>query len=196
LSRPLVVAALLFTLLFMLAIIAVRAQPYDASDLRDLIMPKSCPMPCFMGIRPGVTTVDEAVAILEESEWVDAVDTTNLSHIMWTWSSLQPDVIAAESKGVIEAFGDKGIREIRIQTTLPIGFMYLGLGEPRATDSFPLAFSSDVGVIGLYLDRSIEVSATLSCPVTRKKFWDAPMMLHYLSDAWQLTGFSYINYAC
>src|SRR5690606_25048567 len=62
---------LLLTLLAALTIVLIRAQPYDDSDLRAFLTPpEGCPAPCFMGIRPGVTTVEEAIAILEGHEWV------------------------------------------------------------------------------------------------------------------------------
>ncbi len=67
--------ALLFTLLFAACIGIIRAQPYDDSELRAFLTPPSgCAMPCFMGIRPGVTTADEAIAILEAHEWVSNVN--------------------------------------------------------------------------------------------------------------------------
>lgn len=54
-----------FTLLFTLCIALIRVQPYDDSELRAFLTPpEGCPAPCFMGIRPGVTTMEEAVAIL------------------------------------------------------------------------------------------------------------------------------------
>jgi hypothetical protein len=52
-------------LLFTAALAVIRAQPYDDHELRELLLPAGCPAPCFMGIRPGVTTVEEAVKILE-----------------------------------------------------------------------------------------------------------------------------------
>src|SRR5688572_7331340 len=49
-----------------------------------------CKAPCFMGITPRVTTIDEAYSILENHEWVDSVrlnqqfdERKNLS---WKWS--------------------------------------------------------------------------------------------------------------
>jgi hypothetical protein len=72
--RLLFSSAILLTLLFAACIGIIRAQPYDNSDLSAFLTPpEGCPMPCFMGIRPGVTTVEEAIAILEAHEWIDTV---------------------------------------------------------------------------------------------------------------------------
>lgn len=58
-----------FTLLFTVCIALIRAQPYDDSELRAFLTPpEGCPAPCFMGIRPGVTTMEEAIAVLEQSD--------------------------------------------------------------------------------------------------------------------------------
>ena len=58
----------------LLPILLIRAQPYDDSKLRAFLTPpKGCPAPCFMGIRPGVTTTEEAIAILEDHEWLPEI---------------------------------------------------------------------------------------------------------------------------
>jgi hypothetical protein len=47
------------------AVLFIRAQPYDDGGLRALLTPPTgCPVPCFLGIRPGVTTPEDALAIL------------------------------------------------------------------------------------------------------------------------------------
>src|SRR4051794_14630074 len=38
-----------------------------------LVPPKGCPMPCWQGIRPGVTTGEEAIAILQAHPWTRRV---------------------------------------------------------------------------------------------------------------------------
>ena len=59
----LTLASVLLGLLFAAAAV-IRAQPYDDSELRAFLTPpEGCPAPCFMGIRPGVTTREEALTI-------------------------------------------------------------------------------------------------------------------------------------
>lgn len=41
---------------------------------------------CFMGIRPGVTTIPQAFALLQQHPWVDYVYTQQYTQITWTWS--------------------------------------------------------------------------------------------------------------
>src|SRR4051812_45844003 len=65
---------LILIIVFTGALLLIHAQPYDDHELRELLLPEGCPAPCFMGIRPGVTTADEAIKILESSEWAASID--------------------------------------------------------------------------------------------------------------------------
>ena len=43
---------LLPVLLLTVALLLIRAQPYDDHELRALLLPEGCPAPCFMGEDP------------------------------------------------------------------------------------------------------------------------------------------------
>ena len=83
--RLLLKLSLLLTLLATLPLFFIRAQPYDDSELRAFLTPPDgCPAPCFMGIRPGVTTAEEAYNILKAHKWT--TDVKRQPHaILWTW---------------------------------------------------------------------------------------------------------------
>lgn len=145
LLRPL----FLLTLLAALPIVVIRARPYDDSDLRALLTPpENCPAPCFMGIRPGVTAVEEAIAILEAHEWVAAID-PNYTRLMqlaaayeppalktllsWEWSANKPDWINGDrSSGLIVI--NRKIEGVMIQTDFPLGEILVTEGKPDAGD--------------------------------------------------------------
>ncbi|MBZ0302496.1 MAG: hypothetical protein K8J31_22310 [Anaerolineae bacterium] len=58
--------AVALTLLFTLAIGLIRAQPYDRHIARQWLLPaQGCAAPCFLGMRPGETTFDEAAAFFK-----------------------------------------------------------------------------------------------------------------------------------
>src|SRR5688572_3629883 len=87
--------ALALTTLFTGLLGAIHLQPYDDSDVRAFVAPpQDCAAPCFMGIRPGETTVGEAVDILWAHPWVDQVREFTSARgqrtIFWTWSGQQP----------------------------------------------------------------------------------------------------------
>ncbi|MAS36702.1 MAG: hypothetical protein CL610_22045 [Anaerolineaceae bacterium] len=49
------------TLVFVLCILLIRARTYDSQSIRGLLLPpEHCPAPCFMGLRPGHSTFDDA----------------------------------------------------------------------------------------------------------------------------------------
>src|SRR5262245_29374883 len=97
-ARPLVASTLLLTVLFAACIGVIRAQPYDDADLRAFLTPgDDCRMPCFLGIRPGVTTLEEAAGILQAHEWVGDITIENYPHgdmpwgfVRWNWNGQQP----------------------------------------------------------------------------------------------------------
>ncbi|MBA3869058.1 MAG: hypothetical protein H0X30_07885 [Anaerolineae bacterium] len=62
---------LLPLIIFTAVLLLIHARPYDDHELRELLLPEGCPAPCFMGIRPGVTTMDEALKSLVADNRVD-----------------------------------------------------------------------------------------------------------------------------
>jgi hypothetical protein len=116
------------------AVLLIRAQPLDNHDLRAFMAaPDTCPAPCFMGIRPGVTTEAEALALLENHEWVRAISpplTRSFVTIRWTWSGAQPAFIDPASPGVIRLFSDRRVSTIQVSTHIPLEQMRLLLGTP------------------------------------------------------------------
>ncbi|MEP6988387.1 MAG: hypothetical protein ABI970_22475, partial [Chloroflexota bacterium] len=62
---------LLPLLIFTVALLLIHAQPYDDHELRNALLPPDGCASCFMGIRPGVTKVEEAIKILEASGWLE-----------------------------------------------------------------------------------------------------------------------------
>jgi hypothetical protein len=90
--------ALIVALIFAAFIAAIRAQPYDDSELRAFLTPEGCPAPCFMGIRPGVTTMEESLVILEGHEWVGDItpnydDEKNLRKLGWKWAENKSKIL-------------------------------------------------------------------------------------------------------
>lgn len=137
--------AILLTLICVVPIALIRAQPYDDSELRAFLTPPDgCPMPCFMGIRPGVTTVDEAIAILEGHEWVASVGEDYvklmqeisedelpplLTTIDWEWNGAQP-VWVDSTRNARFFDADREVSIVVINTLIPLGDVLLAYGIP------------------------------------------------------------------
>lgn len=131
-------AAVLLGLVFTIAAV-IRAQPYDDSELRAFLTPpEGCPAPCFMGIRPGVTTAEEALAILEAHEWVreDIADDTFPSsgaglngRIWWRWDDPPAALLGSGYEGYM-FIRDEIVESITFWTNIKMGELRLTLGVP------------------------------------------------------------------
>ena len=77
-------------LLFSLAIGIIRAQPYIPETLDQFLTPPpGCRVPCFMGVQPGKTTVEQALAILRANDAITQVQVRRpyyaLHSLNWRW---------------------------------------------------------------------------------------------------------------
>jgi hypothetical protein len=135
--QPLARVILLLTFLFTACIGFIHARPFD-SPLRA-VFADGCPMPCFMGIRPGVTTVDEAVALLSAHEWVGEIEISiGLNQlpntVLWTWSGRQPgfiqDTIYGNPYRGNLRIRNRMVTAIWIPTTVALGELWLLGGNP------------------------------------------------------------------
>lgn len=134
-SARLLVSVLAMVIAFLggMALIT-HARPYDDGGLRDLLMPSGCEMPCFLGIRPGVTTRDEVIAILESHEWIGVVhDDESGSIIRAYWSpTMQSKPASSANNGVVAVtapYWQETIGLVRLHNSpFRLGELLLSLG--------------------------------------------------------------------
>jgi hypothetical protein len=190
-KRFLAKTALLCTLLVTACIGLIRAQPHNDSELRAFLTPSDdCLMPCFMGVRPGVTTTGEAIAVLEAHPWVEGIQVTgtyiqNLRIVRW--SGRQPAMIDRARYATFRTSRGGKIDEIYVPLTLNVGYLYLALGEPSSADFLPVVpipGSRAARVILPMYDRSLIrlVSAPVQCPLSLESFWKAPADISIMSE--------------
>lgn len=134
-------------ILFAAVLLLIHTQSDDIHKLLGLLLPADCPAPCLIGIRPGVTTVEEAVKILEESEWVTNIQPKytefdrseqNLSwgFIYWDWKDNAPFWkdhnprhqfgISPGSMQIVSGI----VSEVTVSTSFTVGSIQVGLGNP------------------------------------------------------------------
>jgi hypothetical protein len=122
------------TALFTAALLLIRTQPYDNPDLHQLLLPDGCPAPCFIGIRPGVTTSEETLKLLEASQWIGEIDNSVIDNeqgfIRWDWSDHKPNWISANTKGKIW-IAEHVVETITLFTDFRLGETQLVLGLPE-----------------------------------------------------------------
>ncbi len=140
-SRLILIPLLLFTA----ALLLIHTHPYDDHELRQLLLPDGCPAPCFMGIRLGVTTTDEAIAILEVSHWVDQYKyEPDVAMISIKWNANSPLWLTNgsdnSSSGARILISDGVVDSIGLDTNLTLGEIQLAFGRSAfqqvAVDNF------------------------------------------------------------
>lgn len=165
-SRFTVVSLLLFAAL----LIVIHAQPYDDHGMRQQISADACTLPCFMGIRPGITTVDEAYQRLSENVWVGDMSKQVLNDlygtITWTWSDQKPLWIADHSKGQVQ-IRDRIVSAVVINTRLLLGDTRLLLGVPdtEIVDTKANANREGIYYFAFYPGQGLLIQKWLSCPI-------------------------------
>lgn len=142
--------------LFTLVLLIIRALPHDDHALRELLLPEGCPAPCFMGIRPGITTMDEAVALLEANSWVGHIEKEAYgpnNTVIWTWNDRVPGQIIPEGGGRIwipQNSEQQLVDSITISSLSQLGELYALLGRP---DTETLTFAGySIGEEYAYID--------------------------------------------
>jgi hypothetical protein len=118
---------------------AARAQPFDDQALRDVLFTPECAPPCFLNIHPGVTTRDEALAILRAHPWVASVTTPSArNQIYWTWNGTQPAFLLNHELRNAVSFLDGTISKIDLTLDETLGVALVTLGMPGAWNAITL----------------------------------------------------------
>jgi len=170
----------LFSALFAAAIGLIRAQPYDSRMLRAALNPADCAAPCFMGIRPGVTSGDGAYFLLQRHPWVKEVQVyPDFGVLAWTWSGRQPTWIDDSKTGVL--LTSQGIvRYVRVFSHISLGDIWLMYDEPNTAalispqGSTPVSAFSIVDAHNEYI-----VSSDVMC---QRRFWQAAVQISVWAD--------------
>lgn len=186
--RLLLKFALSFPILITLSIILIRAQPYDDGGIRDfLLRSPACENhpaePCFIGIRPGVTTYEEAVALLNAHQWVETV-TAQRPIIRWTWNGQQPQFIGfPQERGLATISGDTVRRLYVGYTSIKISDLWLTLDHPA---SFNIATSRAYVDFGTsYSETHLMTQMIVSCPLRVADFWMLKVNIAYEAEMHQ-----------
>jgi hypothetical protein len=187
-----------FTLLFASMIGLIHARPFQDDRLEAfLAAPPGCPAPCWQGIRPGTTTVSEALDILQAHPWIDHViiteryGATRDGFIGWAWSAGPPAPIDRRAGGAMWVEDDI-VRSVRIPTTIAFGALWLRFDRPQR-GSFSLALDAramDHVVIhyAAYPDFNFVAWNEVSCPLRLADFWRTPMVIQFtVSPSSELT---------
>jgi hypothetical protein len=115
-------------------VILIQAQPYD--NLKAILMPDDCEMPCFMGLRPGESTIQQVMNTLGSSAWVSEwswyENSPGNGSFNWNWSDSAPNVFTRPEYpfGSIK-FNNGIVTDIEAKAAVPVGYLRLLMGKPE-----------------------------------------------------------------
>ena len=161
------------TLLFMLPILLIRAQPYESGDLgRFLTPPPNCDVPCFLGVRPRHTTVAQALEILRANEDIEFVQLENNytgQSIYWRWKEYPEEY----RRYTFEVSEDNIVTRPSLPSTTRLGDLQLILGQPeRVTAAVANEYMSRAVFMLEYPSRGLHLFiAFYPCDVNQRDFW-------------------------
>jgi hypothetical protein len=156
-------------LLFTATILLIHLQPYDDTELRALLTPPDgCPAPCFMGIRPGVTSADEAEQILKAHPWIKYVPARpryNGYTIEFIWNGKQPKWIGNDSLTGVGIVNGK-VTNISLYLNRPLGEFQLVYGPPDWSTFSILSNGKAAAYSSVYWGQSIGATVLRDCPLS------------------------------
>lgn len=157
------------------ALLIIRAQPYHDGGVRTLLMQDGCSSPCFIGIQPGITPPQQAIAALRANAWVARVGVSEaLQTVAWYWRRERPAWLNQDE--IPAFFYERGaVSSIRLYTTLPLGDLLLtygGRGEQRVSMRRTVPYSRYT--LDLY---AIGDGFVLNALVDCHNFWNQPTHL-------------------
>jgi hypothetical protein len=178
-TLPTVVGVLLFSL--------YTLKPYDNRALLPLLDTGECAAPCWNGIEPGVTTIEQARMLLEADPQVHATFRA-VYHLDWQWNGTQPAIFAASNpffQGRLMQTTVNGVEvvdHIAILTNATFGDMQLALGDP---DVFTVLAHNPDGVRSAfvvmlsYTERDLHAFGFVNCPLNPTDFWQTQVTVAY-----------------
>lgn len=170
---------------------AAHAQPTD-DDLRIFLPPDDCAAPCWEGIQPGVTTLNEAITRLRANPWIERVYVKSdapFTFLYVDWSQQAPAFAENVSLRLPTYMWVRRntIQLIVIPTLIPYGEIWSLLGAPSAGDFAVSGYRHTMTPgnrpntrhTAVYFDGQVTVDTRVFCPVSPALFWNAPVTIIY-----------------
>ncbi len=189
--RLLLRPTLALTALLALSVVLMRAQPAEDYSVHQFLTPdEACSALCLLGMRPGVTTVGQAMSQLRAHVWVSSalMNATGRGYadIEWQWSGQQPDTIDASRPGRITFYWDRDeedgrrsltdmpIETVSIHTRIRIYQAEAWFGPPD-TGTTAYRPDQDLGYSAVYnnIYGMVDLSTVMPCPANLLTYWDA-----------------------
>jgi hypothetical protein len=116
---------LLLLPVFALMVGLIRAQPYQNEEVRAFLAPpEGCAPPCWQGIRPGITTLDEARSIVERYGVLQGPPSVQ----RWEWNGTSPSFIQSEIGRLV--LWDGIVYQVELPNVVTLPDVLLTFGAP------------------------------------------------------------------
>lgn len=148
-----------------------------------------CPVagdPCWAGITPGVTTLDEGLALLRAHPWITHVEVTEQALrtlVMWDWNGHQPFFLGNGSSPaqacLLVLHMDGLVAYIAILTSLPYADVRFELGV-ASSGYFSLTHDggqANIYHIASYLEERLLFHSRIVCPFYLRGLYEASVVL-------------------
>ena len=178
----------------------IRAHPYNDHAIRQVLLTDGCPPPCFMGIRPGITTASDAIALLRNSHWVqpETIAYTESDYgggAVWSWNKQALPLLGTQPSSLITTRqnGIQIVDLLHINTLVASGDAYLTLGTSAYTAMGDTGMHNEVYMAWFYPTQGISVWSDILCPTVSDHVWTKPIAIQFRltmsrSDRTQVPG--------
>lgn len=182
-ARALLKLALLLALVLFGVTYTVASLPLQNAALKAFLLSDGgCRLPCWAGMTPGQTRLEDAIALLKAHPWVarqqvdaDISSPNRAGALWWEWNGRQSGYIDGLRDGRL-AMENNVIQYIVLQTTVPMGDVQALLGLPeRGMIARAGTYPDHVFVYAVY--DGLSVRSRVACPVLASDLWHAPVQL-------------------
>jgi hypothetical protein len=166
-------------LIFITGIMAICNIPHDDHAMQIFLQDMQCSTPCWEGIRPGFTTIEEMTRVLEEGGWIRdrqfnysmEIDTGLLT---WRWRDTPSPLIESKRIG-IAWIQHNVVQWIDLPTRLTFGDVWLLYNRPLRGSIQPASVvPKRINHYASYDEQDLlQVRSTIFCPVRTVNFWKA-----------------------
>lgn len=163
--------ALMLTIGFVLAVGLVRAQPYNDRGLGTFITPPAdCPAPCFLGIQPGRTAIDDGLRLLADHAQV--ADLRQFSEGGRAYIDLRWGPDAGRAAVYRFQLLDRTIGAPMLMPDLSLGDLYLTLGPPAEVLLYRTRIYGETPLILVYPQQGLFIYVDLYlCSLRPASLW-------------------------
>lgn len=145
-----------------------------------------CGSPCWSGIEPGVTTLEQALAILQVHPLVaEIIERPEANVVYWRWQSARLPYIDGTTEGALYYLDDGTVETVTLPTRVPWTAFHVLWGAP---DTVQVARGWQRGTISrtlylIYPAYNVRLEIGWVCPVTFADFRQATATIIYTSIA-------------